>query len=86
LPIVLGGAPENISDPAYLGEQRVRMALQGHAPFAAATNAVYATLKSLREGLPPKALTGLAPAELTGKVTREAKVKARSSEFLGLTK
>jgi oxaloacetate decarboxylase len=86
LPIVLGGAPENMSDPAYLRAQRVRIALQGHAPFAAATNAVYATLKALREGLPPKALTGLASAELTGKVTREAMVKARSSEFLGLTK
>jgi carboxyvinyl-carboxyphosphonate phosphorylmutase len=86
LPIVLGGAPETMSDPAYLREQRVRIALQGHAPFAAATNAVYATLKALREGLPPKALAGLASAELTGKVTREATVKARGSEFLGLTK
>jgi carboxyvinyl-carboxyphosphonate phosphorylmutase len=86
LPIVLGGAPEAMSDPAYLREQRVRIALQGHAPFAAATNAVYATLKALREGLPPKALAGLASAELTGKVTREATVKARGSEFLGLTK
>ena len=86
LPIVLGGAPEDMSDPGYLREQRVRIALQGHAPFAAATNAVYATLKALREGLPPRALTGLASAELTGKVAREARVKARSSEFLGLTK
>jgi carboxyvinyl-carboxyphosphonate phosphorylmutase len=86
LPIALGGAPETMSDPAYLGGQRVRIALQGHAPFAAATNAVYATLKALREGLPPKTLTGLASAELTGKVTREARVKARGSEFLGLTK
>jgi carboxyvinyl-carboxyphosphonate phosphorylmutase len=86
LPIVLGGAPETMSDPAYLRQQRVRIALQGHAPFAAATNAVYQTLKALREGLPPRALTGLASAELTGKVTREATVKARGSEFLGLTK
>jgi carboxyvinyl-carboxyphosphonate phosphorylmutase len=86
LPIVLGGAPETMSDPAYLRQQRVRIALQGHAPFAAATNAVYQTLKALREGMPPKALTGLASAELTGKVTREATVKARGSEFLGLTK
>ena len=30
--------------------QRVRIALQGHAPFAAATQAVYETLKALREG------------------------------------
>jgi carboxyvinyl-carboxyphosphonate phosphorylmutase len=86
LPIVLGGAPENMSDPAWLRDRRVRIALQGHAPFAAATNAVYETLKALREGLPPKALTRLASAELTSKVTREAKVKARSREFLGLSK
>jgi carboxyvinyl-carboxyphosphonate phosphorylmutase len=86
LPIVLGGAPEEMSDLGYLSGQRVRIALQGHAPFAAATQAVYETLKVLREGLPPKALKGLASAELTGRVTREADVKARSSEFLGLKK
>jgi carboxyvinyl-carboxyphosphonate phosphorylmutase len=86
LPIVLGGAPEDMSDPACLRDQRVRIALQGHAPFAAATNAVYETLKALREGLSPKALKGLASAELTGRVTREADVKARSREFLGLRK
>jgi oxaloacetate decarboxylase len=86
LPIVLGGAPENMSDPAWLRDRRVRIALQGHAPFAAATNAVYETLKALREGMPPKALTRLASAELTSKVTREAKVKARSGELLGLSK
>jgi oxaloacetate decarboxylase len=86
LPIVLGGAPEEMSDLDYLRSQRVRIALQGHAPFAAATLAVYETLKALREGVPPKALTGLASAELTGRVTREAEVKARSGEFLGLKK
>ncbi len=83
-PIVLGGAPEDMSDLAYLANLRVRIALQGHAPFAAATLAVYETLKALREGLPPKQLKGLASAELTGRVTREAIAKARSAEFLGL--
>jgi len=84
LPIVLGGAPEEMSDLVYLANLRVRVALQGHAPFAAATLAVYETLKALREGLPPKQLKGLASAELTGRVTREAVAKARSAEFLGL--
>src|ERR1700681_4688443 len=32
LPIVLGGAPEEMSDLGYLRSQRVRIALQGHAP------------------------------------------------------
>jgi carboxyvinyl-carboxyphosphonate phosphorylmutase len=71
-----------MSDLGYLGEQRVRIALQGHAPIAAATKAVHDTLKALREGTPPKALTGLASAELTAKVTREAEVNARVATFL----
>jgi carboxyvinyl-carboxyphosphonate phosphorylmutase len=84
LPIVLGGFPEEMADRNYLADQRVRIALQGHAPFAAATQAVYQTLKALREGLPPKDLNGLASSELTGRVTREADVKTRSAELLGL--
>jgi carboxyvinyl-carboxyphosphonate phosphorylmutase len=84
LPIVLGGAPEEMNDPAYLRNMRVRIALQGHAPIAAATQAVYETLKSLREGLPPKDLKRLASSELTNRITREADVKARLTEFLAL--
>jgi carboxyvinyl-carboxyphosphonate phosphorylmutase len=86
LPIVLGGAPEDMSDPGYLAGQRVRIALQGHAPFAAATQAVYETLKALRDGGSPKNLKGLSSSELTGRVTRAPEMKARSAEFLGLKK
>jgi carboxyvinyl-carboxyphosphonate phosphorylmutase len=86
LPIVLGGAPDDMSDLEYLAGKRVRIALQGHAPFAAATQAVYETLKALRDGQPPKNLKGLASLELTNRVTRDADVKARSAEFLGLKK
>jgi carboxyvinyl-carboxyphosphonate phosphorylmutase len=86
LPIVLGGAPEDMADPTYLVSQRVRIALQGHAPFAAATQAVYETLKALRDGASPKTLKGLAPSDLIGRVTREQDTKVRSSEFLGLKK
>ena len=83
LPIILGGAPEAMSDLDYLRQYRVRIALQGHAPIAAATKAVFETLKALREGTPPKALTGLASADLTARVTREAEVNARLAKFLG---
>lgn len=86
LPIVLGGATEEMNDPAWLAGQRVRIALQGHAPFAAATQAVYETLRALRQGTPPKDLKGLASADLTSRVMREAETKARSSDFLGLKK
>ena len=64
--------------------QRHRLLQGTHAPFAAATQAVYETLKALREGLPSKNLKGLASSELTGRVTREVDVKARLDEFLGL--
>ncbi len=84
LPIVLGGAPEEMNVLDDLAGQRVRIALQSHAPFAAATQAVYETLKALREGHSPKSLKGLASPELTGRVTRDADVKARITEFLGL--
>ena len=86
LPIVLGGAPEEMIAPDYLASQRVRIALQGHAPFAAATQAVYETLKALREGISPTNLKGLASSELTSRAMREADVKTRSGEFLGLKK
>jgi oxaloacetate decarboxylase len=82
LPIVLGGAPEEMTGLDYLAGLRVRIALQGHAPFAAATQAVYDTLKALREGASPKSLKGLASPELTNRVMREAEVKARSEDFL----
>jgi carboxyvinyl-carboxyphosphonate phosphorylmutase len=84
LPIVLGGFPEEMIDPDYLAGKRVRIALQGHAPIAAATLAVYETLKALRDGQSPKNLKGLASSDLTGRVTRDADMKARAAEFLGL--
>ncbi len=58
--------------------------MQGHAPIAAATQAVYETLKAVREGAAPKELKGLASSELMGRVTRDAMVKQRAADFLGL--
>ncbi|WP_407175128.1 oxaloacetate decarboxylase [Bradyrhizobium sp. STM 3562] len=83
LPIVLGGVPDDINDLGYLASLRVRIALQGHAPIAAATQAVFETLKALREGTPPKQLKGLASSDLTNQVTRDAATKARAADFLG---
>jgi len=84
LPIVLGGPTEEMTDWDFLGRQRVRIAVQGHAPIAAATLAVFETLKAVREGAAPKALKGVASSELMGRVTREAAAKQRGADFLGL--
>jgi carboxyvinyl-carboxyphosphonate phosphorylmutase len=86
LPLVLGNTQGELDDPAFLISQRVKIALQGHAPFAAATLAVYETLKALREGTAPKNLKGLASSELTARLTRATDAKTRSAEFLGLKK
>jgi oxaloacetate decarboxylase len=75
LPIILGGFPEELIERDYLASQRVRIALQGHAPVAAATQAVYETLKALRDGQSPKDLRGLASSELTSRVRRDAELK-----------
>ena len=86
LPLVMGGLPEDMMDLDYLANKRVRIALQGHAPISAATQAVYETLKALREGTPPKDLKALSSSDLTGRVTRDAEIKAHAREFLGSRK
>jgi carboxyvinyl-carboxyphosphonate phosphorylmutase len=82
LPIILGGASAELTDLSYLAARRVRIALQGHQPFAAAVKAVHDTLKALREGTPPAKLTGVADAELMKRVTREADYTKWTKDFL----
>ena len=86
LSIVLGGPTEEMTDWNFLSRQRVRIAVQGHAPIAAATQAVFETLKAVRDGATPKQLKGLASAELMKQVTREAVTSQRGTDFLGLVK
>ncbi len=84
LPIMLGTVDGDLDDDAFLASQRVRIANQGHAPIAAATQAVYATLKALRDGTRPKELQGLPSGELTTRVMRESVMKQRIADMLGL--
>jgi carboxyvinyl-carboxyphosphonate phosphorylmutase len=86
VPLVLGNTQGELDDAAFLISQRVKIALQGHTPFAAASQAVYETLKALREGTPPKDLKGLPLAQLTSRLMRNADAKARGDKFLGLAK
>ncbi|CAN5178199.1 isocitrate lyase/PEP mutase family protein [soil metagenome] len=86
LPIILGSADGELADMAFLASQRVRVANQGHQPIAAATLAVYETQKALRDGVAPKDLKGLPSADLTNRVMRDAAVKTRIADFLGLKK
>jgi carboxyvinyl-carboxyphosphonate phosphorylmutase len=83
LPIILGGGTPELNDLSYLASRRVRIALQGHQPFAAAVKAVHDTLKALREGTPPSKLTGVADAELMKRVTRDGDYATWTKDFLG---
>jgi carboxyvinyl-carboxyphosphonate phosphorylmutase len=82
LPLMMGGG-KDAGDRAHLASKRVRIALQGHQPFSAAVQAVYDTLKALREGTKPSDLKGVASAETMRRVTREGDYKTWTEKFLG---
>lgn len=82
LPLILGGSSPELQDKDYLSARRVRIALQGHQPIMAAQQAVYATLKALRDGVATKDLTGLPSKELVQVVTRSDQYDAWSKDFL----
>jgi len=82
-PLILGNVGAELADRDYLAAQRVRICLTGHQPFMAGVQAVYATLKVLREGTPPAQLTGLPPAQLMKQLTRDADYARWTTEYLG---
>jgi carboxyvinyl-carboxyphosphonate phosphorylmutase len=83
IPLMLGGSGRELQDRDYLSSRRVRIALQGHQPFSAAVQAVYNTLKALREGTKPGDLQGIASAETMQRVTRDGDYKTWIEKFLG---
>ena len=82
LPLMMGGGRDGLGRE-YLASRRVRIALQGHQPFSAAVQAVYNTLKALREGTQPADLQGIASAETMRRVTRDGDYKSWTEKFLG---
>src|SRR5262245_50981605 len=83
LPLFLGGAGKELYDLDYLSARNVRICLQGHAPFMAAVNAVYATLKALHEGKPSWELQNISPpSDLMKQATRQADYAAWTKAFL----
>jgi carboxyvinyl-carboxyphosphonate phosphorylmutase len=83
LPIILGTATPEISDREYLAKHGVRVCLQGHLPFQASIQAIYATLKALRDGVAPKDIQNLPSADLVRRVTRADDYDRWSKDFLG---
>lgn len=83
IPLLLGGAGGELSDKEFLGNNGVRVALQGHLPFSAAVKGVYDTLKALREGVAPGDLRdSIASSDLMAQVTRKPQYDSAINEFL----
>jgi oxaloacetate decarboxylase len=83
IPLITGGGGGPLADLDWMGRHNVRVALQGHAPFSAAVQAVYETLKALREGAKPNELRGIASPELMQRVTRAVDYQRWTKDFLG---
>jgi carboxyvinyl-carboxyphosphonate phosphorylmutase len=82
LPIIMDSGAKDLKDRDHLGRTGVRIALQGHAPYAAAIEAIYRTAKALREGVPPEELKDLASGALMRQVTRGETYDAALSAHL----
>jgi carboxyvinyl-carboxyphosphonate phosphorylmutase len=83
IPLILGGGSGQLGDLDWLAGHRVRVALQTHAPFSAAVQAVYDTLKALRDGAAPSELKNIASSELMRRVTRADNYQQWTKDFLG---
>jgi carboxyvinyl-carboxyphosphonate phosphorylmutase len=83
IPLITGGGAGTLADLDWMAAHKVRVALQGHAPFSAAVQAVYTTLKALRQGTKPEGLSGIAPADLMRRVTRGEQYAEWTKDFLG---
>ena len=82
LPILMGGGGGGLTDD-FLTANGVRVAHQGHLPFAGAVKGVYDTLKALRDGVAPTDLgENVASAELIGQLTRRGDYDRWTGEYL----
>ena len=81
LPLVLAACDERLGDAAYLASRGVKIWMAGHQAFAAAVQAMYDTLKAVRDGSPPSRLRGIASADLMATLTQAAYYQVLETEF-----
>lgn len=79
VPLILGGTPKEIQDRSFLAAHGVRVALQGHLPFAAAVAAITRTMQALRDGAPTPEV---ASAETMERLSAGPQWRARMGAYL----
>lgn len=82
LPLVLGGVGEKVADAGYLEGRGVRVWSAGHDAYAAGVQAVYDTMKAVRDGTPSRDLKGVASPALMARLTRAAEYDAATRNYL----
>ena len=82
LPLVLAGAGDRFTDAGYLAGQSVRIWSSGHEAFTASVQAVYDTMKAVRDGTPPNQLCNIASNSLMARLTRSAHYEEAARDFL----
>jgi carboxyvinyl-carboxyphosphonate phosphorylmutase len=82
LPLIAAGVGEKAADAQYLASRRVRVYATGHEPFAAAVQALYDTMKAIRDGTPGRNLERIASPELMTRLTRAPDYDAFTRDFL----
>jgi len=82
IPVMLGGTTKELMNKTLLAEHGVRICLQGHKPFAAAVQAVYDTLKALRDGVDPADIKTAASKDLMNQVTRADDAESEMQRWL----
>jgi carboxyvinyl-carboxyphosphonate phosphorylmutase len=82
LPMVMAGPSWKTMDARELAAHRVKICLRGHQTLPAAVQAMYETLKALKDGTEPGDLTGLASKALMAQVTRQADYDRWTKDFL----
>lgn len=79
LPLILGGTPADIQDRSFLAAHGVRVALQGHLPFAAAIAAIAKTMQALRDGGAP---SDIASGEMMDRLSAGPRWRSRIAAYL----
>ena len=82
IPIFIAPKGNELYDKAYLASKNVKICLLGHHPFEASIQAVYDTLKSLKDGIPMTELNNIASRELIDKVTKKDEYEALIRRYL----
>ncbi len=82
VPLVLGGAGDTFSDQEYLASRGVRVWSSGHEAFTATVQALYDTMKAVRDGTPPNQLKNIASNATMARLTQSALYEAATRDFL----